>query len=753
MKNSTWKSFCSVTLAIAMFLYGAGVAGAEIAASQPDSTQVSEGDKQQNQDQAAAKQEQHENSDSSVSATSTAANVPVAEVEVTADKQNKLAIGQQPNAEGINNYVVTKSSTGSKSDVANKDLPQSITVVGQKIMKEQNNKTVADALTNVAGVTVAQAVPNYWYNTSFNIRGFGNGFSSDNIFVNGLWDPCISMSGWVGNLDSIEVLKGPASVLYGNGTPGGSINYVSKKPLSERAFTIGTEIGSWGAKSTDIDMSIPLTDDKKWLSRTIIQNADNHYFQKDAKLKRFDGSVIVQGQPRKDTVYTFEVQFHDHDGPSPVGMLPLTGTVNPPYNLVPYDGNYYNPNTKLHYIGRSISAQVDHQFNSIWSIRSAFRYSNETTNFYSQGGSTLNLNNLTVNQVWQHRLMRTSVYAWDTAANAKFTAWRLKHDLTVGFDWAQFDQKIPYYYRGNLPSVSLYNPIFTSLLPTRIMNPMNNYHSWSNRYGSYISDIMELSPKFKVATGVSFTTLDGVSSHDSGKDWRVGATYEVTPGVTLFTGYSTSYEPQGTKLSGTKTIYFEPETGNQIEGGLKVDISNRASVTLAKYRINREDMVYAIPGTNPQEYEQIGKQTSKGFELDASYVLRPGWNLLVAYSHCDARVVKDSTYSSGSVLPNVPLNSFKLWSTYEFQEGPRKGLGFGGGLTRVSRRAVDYDNSLGWMDGYTTIDAEIHYKIKDWRYSLNLYNLTNEKYWALGSSSGVYAGTPRSYTLRVEKSF
>ena len=757
MKNSTWKPFCSFTLAIAMFLYGSGIAGAENAVTQPESTRVSEDDKQQNQDQADDQQAKHEKSDSSVAAASSVANVPVAEVEVTADKQNKLTIGQQPDAEGVNNYVVTQSSTGSKSDIENKDLPQSITVVGQKIMKEQNNLTVADALVNVAGISVTQKVPNYYYQSSFNIRGFGGGgtaFLPENIYVDGLWDPCSTMAGWIGNLDRIEVLKGPSSVLYGNGEPGGIINYVSKKPLTDRAFTVGTEYGSWGTKSSDIDMSLPLTDDKKWLSRTILQETNYHPFQKGVESKRFDGSFIVQGKPKDDTTYTFEADFHNHKGSSGYGLLPLKGTVQAPYGLVPYDGNYNNPDVNTTYYGRSVSARVDHRINNIWTVSSALRYSNQSTEVYYQGGSTLNTTTNTVSQTWQHRMIETDVVSWDTTANAKLKMAGLAHDLTFGYDWSRFTQYIPYFYRTMLTSVSLIDPEFVSYSPSSTLRPMmKDYRSHSYRYGSYLSDVVELSPKLKVAAGVSFTDQDSGSTHDSGKAWRVGTTYEISPGINLFTGYSTSYEPQGTVNNGIKTFYLRPVTGDQFEGGVKVDISDRASVTLAAYQINRADVVYAVPGTDPTEYLQIGKQRSKGVELDATYVIRPGWNLLAAYSHCDARVVQDSTYKAGSVLPNVPLNSFRLWSTYEIQEGPRKGLGFGGGVTFAGKRTVDYNNTLGWMDGYTTFDAVVYYKTKDWRYSLNMYNLTNREYWALGSSSGVYAGTPRSFVFRIERSF
>ncbi len=757
--------FCSIALVLTLALWSPGVVRADPEQSQTESTETADAEQANKaQSQNTDKSKEEKNKTITAGNTSQQTAITVIEVEVNANKYQDLTIGQQKNAEGVNNYVVTQSSTGSKSDVANKDLPQSITVVGQKIMKDQNNLTASEALSNVAGVRTQQ-YPSYADTLlAFYIRGFDAG---SYVYTDGLWDPCTTYSGWIGNVDRIEVLKGPASVLYGNGTAGGLINYVTKKPLPYWAFAYGAEYGSRGTKSVDADMSIPLTEDKKWLSRTIIQNTDYASFQRGADpYKRFNGSFIVQGQPVKNTTYTFETQFNDYYGPSS-SLLPLKGTINPPYGLVPYDANYYDPRYKSHTIGRAFSTRVDHKINDIWTVHSGLRYSFYAYQSETRGGSTLVLNSAnpslsTVSQSYGSMLRFNNAIAWDTTANAKFQTGELGHDLTTGITWAHFNQYIPYFLRGSSAAVNVLDPVFAGE-PTlsKFGMGMGGRHSESERYGAYLSDVVALSPKFKVNLGESLTmqssSIDGsYRRHNSGSARRIGTTYETSPGVTWFAGTETYYEPQVPRNDGYQYIYFPPETGDQVEGGVKVDVSDRASVTLSVYRINRENIVYGVQ--DPYDvlhtiYSLVGKQRSKGFDLDASYVIRPGWNVSLAYSHCDARVLSSDSYASNSVVPNVPLNSVKLWSTYEYQDGPRKGWGFGGGLTFAGKRTVDTNNSLGWMDGYTVFDAVVYYKTKDWRYSLNVYNLTNEKYWESGSSSGVYAGTPRSFVLRIERSF
>lgn len=775
MKNPSWKPVCSATLAIAMLLYGPGIVKAETAATQPESTQKADGDKQQQTEQAANQQAKQDNTESSAAAASSEAKVPVAEVEVTADKEktaekqkNKLTIGQQPDAEGVKNYVITQSSTGSKSNIKNKDLPQSIASVGQKVMDDQNCLTASDALANIAGVS-AQKAPSYFdVYSAYTIRGFDSAYG----YVDGLWDQCTANNGWIGNIDRIEVLKGPASVLYGNGNRGGTINYITKKPLPYEAFTYGMEYGSWGTKSVKTDVSVPLTEDKKWLSRTIIEKTDYATFQRNSDdFKRFNGSFIVQGKPRDDTTYTFTAQFNDYKSSAP-SYLPLTGTINPPYGLVPYDASYNDPTAKTHTIGRALSARVEHKFNDVWTVSTGLRYSTYTYDGNLKFGSGLNVNAInpalsTVNMYYQSFYRQNTAWAWDTTANAKFKTGDLNHDLTTGFTWAHYTQEQPRGIMGRRPyaTVNVLDPVF----PEYNISGMSwGRYSQVYRYGSYLSDVIELTPKLKLSAGVSLTKksseFSGSSAiKDSGTAKRFGVTYETSPGVTWFAGYSTYYEPQDPQNDGYNYVYFKPETGDQVEGGVKVDVSKRASLTFSVYRINRENMVYGKEDprdANHTMYDLIGKQRSKGFDLDASYVIQPGWNLLAMYSHCNAKVLEDETYATGSVVPNVPLNTFRLWTTYEYLDGPRKGLGVGGGLTYVGKRTVAYDNTIGSMDGYKTLDAVVYYKTKNTRYSLNAYNLTNKKYWATSSwnssgtgASGVYAGTPRSFILRIEQSF
>lgn len=689
-----------------------------------------------------------------------AAEIPLTEIEVSEKKRQELTIGQKPDAEGVHNYVVTRSSTGSKTDVESKDVPQTIVVVGQKVLAEQHADTVEKALTNIAGVNTGTGLwnPNANLNPSFYIRGF----TANNYYYDGLYDTASGVAGWTGNMDRIEVLKGPSSLFFGQVQPGGIINYISKKPLTEESYSFGQEFGSWGSVSSDLDASVPLTRDKRWLSRTIMETDRLEQFQKDVTNKHFNGSIIVQGQPKDTTTYTFQATYNNYDiAGGWVGGLPIIGTILPPYGIVPYDANYYDPSMRYYFIERSLSARVDQKVNNTWTLTSALRYSSAHNDRSYIGDERWVNGDYTTGKIYSYYswdIFDVTTYAWDTSGNAKFKALGFDHNLVLGYEWSRYYQTWPIAASATLTPVDAYNPVFDPrpVVSTSADAPLTRY-----RYGAYLSDTVTVSDKLKVSGGISHAKFteenDSTGNSAQATTWRLGANYAVSPKVTWFAGYGTSFDYNAAKtikVNGhtTGTAYFKPKTGYQYESGIKYDASDKASITFTGYNIHQTNVVANTGTSSNTEYQLVGEQAGKGIELDANYVVKPGWNVLLAYSHNDSRTVNDPQHPAwvGKQTTAVPQESIKLWSTYEIQDGAWKGFGFGGGLTYVSKRPFYADNSL-WVPGYHVIDGVIYYKSKDWKYSLNLYNLQNKKYWVAQSGVEVYAGTPRSFTLRAER--
>jgi iron complex outermembrane receptor protein len=708
-------------------------------------------------------------------------DTPVIQVEVKDTKDKKKA-------EGVNNYIITQSSTGSKSDVATKDIPQSIAVVGQKVMAEQNVQTIDQALSNVAGVMVSNlnGTAGASYNNqgaTYNIRGFGA-----TLYVDGM--PADSnFSGWAGNVDHIEVLKGSSSALYGSGDAGGVINIVTKQPSKKYSFKLSQEFGSWGTKSTKIDTSIPLTEDGKWLSETIIDYSGYDTFQKDVEYKKFNGSVKIQGKPQKDTTYTLEATFNHYDNPSSnanvIAAPQLSSSKYPGAWALPNDGSYYNPNYRNYYNGQSFSGRVDHTINDIWTVHTKVGYTKFSSDNSELGGNGIaNIDGTwfgypgytgsaggypvdkkyILMQAYDGTLSHSDTLSWETAGNAKFKTGVVEHNMALGYDWERSTTNM-----SRWSSPIAFVDASQGYLRT-IPGPITRYDPTStSKYKgtAFLSDTLKLSKKWNLTLSDGLSTLKTSNSSASnsvtsnGNSSRVGVTYEIKPGLNWFAGYATSVTPDESQDGNNNYLNFAPQKANQQEMGIKYDVSNRANITVSTYKIKKDNMVvstyqYMDPVTFLPvfTYNANGTQTSQGFDIDANYIIKPGWNVMLSYAQ-DKTINDETGKGKGYVMGATPERQYKLWTTYEVQSGDMKGWGFGGGLTYIGNRMIQQANNV-YIPAYKTVDAVVYYKHQDWRYSLNLNNLTNSQYYTMANMNDVayvHASLPRNFVLRIEKTF
>lgn len=190
---------------------------------------------------------------------------------------------------------------------------------------------------------------------------------------------------------------------------------------------------------------------------------------------------------------------------------------------------------------------------------------------------------------------------------------------------------------------------------------------------------------------------------------RVGIVYQPIPATSLYASYSRSFNPViGTALDGSQ---FQPERGTQYEVGIKADLNNRLSTTLALYDLKRSNVLTADtrPGIPPSFSIQTGEQRSRGIELSTVGEILPGWNIIAGYAYTDAEITADNRIPVGNSLVNVPKNSINLWTTYEIQSGSLRGLGVGLGLFYTGERQGDLANTFE-VPSYVRTDAAIFYK-------------------------------------------
>ncbi|NMF66589.1 hypothetical protein DP113_20020 [Brasilonema octagenarum UFV-E1] len=221
---------------------------------------------------------------------------------------------------------------------------------------------------------------------------------------------------------------------------------------------------------------------------------------------------------------------------------------------------------------------------------------------------------------------------------------------------------------------------------------------------------------------------------------RVGIVYQPIPAISLYANYSRAFIPNtGTAFGGGS---FEPQRGTSYEVGIKGDISNRLSATLAYYDLTRSNVLTTHP-VNPDFSIQTGEQRSKGVELSIAGEILPGWNIIAGYAYTDATITKDNDFPVGNLLSNIPKHSFNIWTSYEIQSGGLKGFGVGGGLFFVGDRQGDLNNTFE-LPSYLRTDAAIFYKRDRFRAAINFKNLFDVDYFesSRNSSIGLFYGDP-----------
>ncbi|GJD19023.1 hypothetical protein RIVM261_039790 [Rivularia sp. IAM M-261] len=284
--------------------------------------------------------------------------------------------------------------------------------------------------------------------------------------------------------------------------------------------------------------------------------------------------------------------------------------------------------------------------------------------------------------------------------------------------------------------IDVFNPVYGQ--PPGAITSRTDSNTLTDQFGIYIQDQVTITENLKLLLGVRFDTfkqdnqnrLTNIEASQSGDSFspRVGIVYQPIPPISLYASYSQSFNPViGTAFDGST---FQPEQGKQYEIGVKADLSNRLSATLALYDLTRSNLLTTDtrPGVPLGFSIQTGEQQSQGIELNIAGEILPGWNVFAGYAYTDLRVTKDNLLPIGSSLNGVAKNAASLWTTYEIQKGNLQGLGFGLGLFYVGERSGFLDNTYQ-LPGYLTTDAAIYYKRDRLRAALNFRNLFNVDYF------------------------
>jgi len=636
-------------------------------------------------------------------------------------------------------YRVSDTATGTRTDTPLRDIPQSIQVVPQQILRDQQVTRLDDALRNVAGVSQDF---NSGPSATYRIRGFEA--LNNNLLRNGQVDPGAGELVELSNVERVEVLKGPASVLFGFGNPGGSINIVTKRPLSDPFYALDASFGNNSFYRGALDLSGPLNDSKTVLYRLNTAYRNSGSFIDLYNGENFNISPVISVAIGERTNLILEGDYIESTDRGFTPFVPPVGSVLPnPNGKIPRNRNVGEPSDIIEQTVTRLGYQLEHKFNDQWSLRNAFLFNFRDYSDKRTFPLSFEPDNQTLNRSYRQFEFQSRSYTLSTNVVGKFSTGSIEHQLLFGVDLNSFENKVPRFVSASAAQLNVFNPVY-GLLPGALSDELSNT-TITNSLGIYLQDQIALTDNLKVLLGARFDIFDQKSEDfsantessqsDSAVSPRFGIVYQPIPPISLYASYVSSFTPaSGAFLFGASLDNpLEPERGRQYEVGVKADLNDRLSATLAFYDLTRSNVLTEDPN-NPGFQIQTGEQNSQGIELNVAGEISPGWNFIAGYAYTDARITEDNTLGVGNKLPNTPAHSFNLWTTYQIQEGDLQGLGAGIGFFFVGDRAGDLGNTYE-IPSYFRTDATVFYNRDRFRVGLNFRNLFDIEYFENGSSA------------------
>jgi catecholate siderophore receptor len=661
-----------------------------------------------------------------------------------------------------NNPYVPPESSLSHIPVPLQDVPQSITVVPQKLMQERAAASFQDALRSVPGISF-QAGEGGVQGNNLTLRGYN---ARNDLFLDGVRDQG-SYFRDIFNIESIEVLKGPSSQYFGRGSTGGAINQVSKVPELFPNYGGNLSLGNGIYLRGTADLNQPITPTIALRVNTMVHK-DDIVGRDVAEQKRLGFAPSVTFGLGTPTQLNLSYLIQGEDNIPDYGIPYVNGRPA----RVDRD-NFYGFADKdfektLLNVG---TARFDHRFNDMFSLRNTLRYSHndrehETTAPRFNAATFPN----TFNRNRPARDIVEQIVSNQTDLTAKFDTFSLKHSLVTGIEFSgEWLDRTNYAFQ-NIPPVDVHHPDHhqSTAGMTRSRSARSDGQAFG--FGIFAADQIRLNEYFDLVGGVrwdyfdtdfhnktyntseALTASDRFSRTDKMWSYRGGLIFRPTPAQSYYFSYATAFNPSAEAVQlAANNEETPPEKNETFEVGTKLQFFNGAlSVQGAIFRINKTDARVDDPDTPTGQLVLEGKQRVQGFEIGVAGQVLPNLNVFGGYTYLDSEFLESPDPDiEGNELLNVPRHSATLWVTYDFFEKWQ----IGGGPTYVSSRYNNAANAAR-IPGHVLWDATIAYQLtKNMQLRLNGINLTNDLYYSNVSGGHVVPGNGRTFIFSTSFKF
>lgn len=661
-------------------------------------------------------------------------------------------------------YKVTNASTATKMDTPIMETPYSVKVLPHQVLDDQQVIKVGDAMANVSGVQ--QGYTNGGLSDTFQVRGF----QTLNFYRDGFLLPSGFGSGstkrQTANIDRIEVLKGPGSILYGRNEPGGVINLVTKRPQATPYHSIQQQFGSYDLYRTTVDSTGSITSDDKLLYRANLSYENANSFRDFVKTDSVFLAPSLTWNLSDQTQANLDIEYQHFDDTIDAG-IPVIGNRPAPVsrNLQTADPL----NNKSVGDRTAVNFNWSHAFNDKWKFSHNFsaEFFDQTQLFTFYGAPATAAGSLV--RRMNNGTLQNQQYSTSLNLTGKFDTAMLKHTMLWGFDYFAIDVQSATDCCTALPAFNIFNPTYLTVAPTVNLTPSpDRSQDW---YSFYWQDQIKFPFNVYGNVGVRYDSALGrndtagiITTANDRVTPRGGLLWKPVEWLSVYGNYSENFGPSNSFFNGNPNQpALPPQTAQEWELGTKTEfMDGRLSASFAYFDLTRQNLSVTDP-VNPALERAVGEQESRGYEFEATGEVLPGWKVIGAYTHMPyANINKDvgangGAGNTGNRIFNAPRNFGSLWNTYEFQDAVLHGLKLGAGVVASGQSQGDNQNDYQ-LPGYATVNLSASYGMKvagkKLTLQVNANNLLDKTYY-MGSNAGyqVGVGTPRTFLGSVKLEF
>jgi iron complex outermembrane receptor protein len=670
-------------------------------------------------------------------------------------------------------YVSTGSRSATKTDAPLIETPQSVTVISRDQIELLGWNSLQQSVRYTAGVTGENYGPDERYDW-LTLRGF-----YPIQYIDGLQAPIGSVTNVGTDLygfESVDILKGPSSVLYGQTPPGGIVNMTSRRPQREFGGEVGVQYGSYEHIQVNGDITGALSDRFAARLTGMFRDRENQVDFMESERVYVAPAVTLDITDRTTITLLGYYQKDDVDNYSG-GFLPAYGTLLPnPNGKIPVGFSAYEPG--LNFFEReqwAIGYDFQHEFNASLAFQQNLKYFDVKSSqggTYGQGFVDADFDG----EPDDYRTIHRSIFPFDedissfnvdNRLSASVNTGELEHNILLGFDYRRY--KIESFFGfdfseafgGNVPTLDIFDPVYG--IPFPAPEATIGYQDVvQKQYGIYLQDqisidrlVVTLSGRYDMVDTDNF----GTKLDDNKFSYRAGLNYVFDNGFAPYIQTAKSFQPV-TGYDERTQDFFVPTTGTQYEAGIKYDGRNlgpdyKFFASLAAYTLKQKNVPSSFPTLeNPFGQTQAGEVKVQGIEFEAIGRFFERLSINFSYTYTDTEVTENTDPTLiGNRLTVVPKHKISGLIDYTFVDGPLAGLGAGIGVRYLS--AVYGDQANQWRTpGVTLFDAAIHYDTPGWKFLLNASNLFDKTYVARCSSTiDCFYGTKQVITGSITRKF